>query len=259
MSERVEGFEVAGTPVLRIRMVAGTLRVAEGEPGRLSVCLQGDDRMIDHFRIHQRGDTVLVEPDPGRRGRWSRLSVTVESGNPVDLRARVGSCDVLADYPLASLQVEAASGEVGAQRVVGEVRVRAASGAVRLGAVEGDLRVTVVSGDVRVDEAAGDVDITTASGDIEVGGITGGEARFRSASGDVRIGSFERGDLAAKTLSGDVAVAIPPGRTLEVDLDSLSGRVRTEFPVSDTAEGSPGRLAVKSLSGDVVLRSANAR
>jgi DUF4097 and DUF4098 domain-containing protein YvlB len=250
----VERFDVGDTTVLRVRMPSGTLRVVGGEPGSLLLRLGGSEDAVERFSIEREGETVTVEPIPGRRGRWSSLTLTAEVGHPPDVRARVGSCDIVVATDLASLRVEGASGEVRAEAIHHDVTVRTASGSVRIASVGGDARVTVASGGVRLGEVAGEVDVTTASGDIEIG-ATGGGVRIKSASGSAEVGRFDAGDLSAKTLSGNVAVGIPPGRALDVDLDTLSGRIRTDFAVAEPFDGGTGGLSVKTLSGNIRLYS----
>ena len=47
-------------------------------------------------------------------------------------------------------------------------------------------------------------------------------------------------------------IGLPPGLTLDVDLNTVSGDIRSDFP-PENGEGATARLRVKTISGDVVL------
>ena len=119
--------------------------------------------------------------------------------------------------------------------------------------VAGRLEVSTASGDVRVGSVQGDVNSTTASGDLSIDEV-GGSASLRTASGNLTIGRLTGGDLSAKSLSGNLKVGIPPRRRIDVDLHSLSGKLRNRLPEGD---GSPPEAEIvvraNTVSGDVTL------
>jgi DUF4097 and DUF4098 domain-containing protein YvlB len=82
------------------------------------------------------------------------------------------------------------------------------------------------------------------------------DAVIRTASGDVTIGSFLGDRLDIKSMSGELTFGVPPGRRYDVAFSTISGEIRTDFPVQGTAEtGAPARLEVKTVSGDIRVRS----
>jgi DUF4097 and DUF4098 domain-containing protein YvlB len=103
--------------------------------------------------------------------------------------------------------------------------------------------------------AAGAVEVKVASGDVVLGTV-GGDCTVRTASGRVKVSRFEGSRLEAKTISGDVLVGVPPGRRYSVALQTLSGEVGTDFPVSGEGEAAPARLTVTSISGDIRITAA---
>ncbi|MCB2224753.1 MAG: DUF4097 domain-containing protein [Actinobacteria bacterium] len=261
MRDRTERFEIEGTPVLQLRIGSGSVRLTEGEAGAVTVRLSGSQSALDRYRIEQAGDVVEIGPEPGARTGLAAVKVIVESGAPAEVRARLGSCDFTAVAPLAALQVDAGSGDIRVDRVDGEVTVRSASGDLRIGSADGIIKVTSASGDLHVGAAKGGADLKTASGDMRFK-IADGGIKVKSASGDVVVENLREGDLDAKMLSGDVTVGVPTGRTLEVKLDAVSGKVVTQFPVTDGAEDDGdgveriSRITVKTVSGDILLRPA---
>lgn len=256
MSERSETFPVDEVARLSVRLRSGDVRIVPGEPGALTVRLIGSGRDLERMTLERRGDTIVVESERGGGlGRFSSVDVLVSAGAPVHLRLRSAAGELDATAPLASLIADSASGDLAVGEVHGEVTVKSASGDLRVEHAGGRVDVSGAAGDVRIGRAEGPVEARTAAGDVTIGEAAG-EVTVRSASGDVEVGRFEGGSFDAKTLSGDVRLGLPGGRRYDVSLQTLSGDVRTDFPVSGEGGGAPARLRVASMSGDVVLRPA---
>jgi len=145
--------------------------------------------------------------------------------------------------------------------------------------------VKSVSGGITLDGVAGDVEANTVSGALEAQGING-RLNFRTVSGDLTLadGWLERldanmvsGDVTADvdldplggmqvtTVSGEVTLRLPAEADARVNLHSLSGDVRSEFPelirssapasrsVSGSLGAGSGQVSVTTMSGRVVL------
>ena len=145
--------------------------------------------------------------------------------------------------------------------------------------------VKSVSGGITLDGVAGDVEANTVSGAVEAQGING-RLNFRTVSGDLTLadGWLERldanvvsGDVTADidldplggmqvtTVSGEVTLRLPAEADARVNLHSLSGDVRSEFPelvrssapasrsVSGNLGAGSGQVSVTTMSGRVVL------
>jgi len=265
MSERVERFEISGTPVIQAKVPAGRLQFVEGAEGEVVVTLRGSESALARYRVEQTGDLIEIAPETGKRISMSGVRITVESGTPPEVKAKLASCDLSATHEITDLLVDTASGDVRAERVEGDAVIRSASGDIRIASIGGILRVIAASGDVLAGVVEGGADLKTASGDVKIK-TAGGGIKVKCASGDVSVRSLATGDFDAKTLSGDVSVGIPPGRTLEVDLDTVSGKVRTSFSVdkgsdqptedSTPADGGVARIKVRAVSGNVTLGRA---
>jgi hypothetical protein len=52
-----------------------------------------------------------------------------------------------------------------------------------------------------------------------------------------------------------VRIGLPPGRTLDVDLNTLSGDIRSDFS-PEGGDGAAARLRVKTISGGITLLRA---
>lgn len=252
---REERYPVVGTPRVSVRLPLGGARVVEGTPGEITVVLEGREPTIERFIVEMRGDELVVEPERSAAIRWSAVDLTIRIGEPGEIRARLTSADLKSTTPLASLHVESASGDVTAGDILGDATIHSASGEVRLGRVGGRLDTAAASGDIHAEAAAGGASIKSASGDVHLGeGL--GEVIVKSASGDVTVGRFDGSWLDVKSLSGDVTVGVTSGRRFEVSFQTLSGEVRTDFPVASGGDGATARLTVKTVSGDIVIQGS---
>ena len=124
------------------------------------------------------------------------------------------------------------------------------SGDVDVSGVTGRLRASSVSGDVKVKNVSGSASVNSVSGDVEV------EVDRLDGSDDMKFSS----------VSGDVVVKMPSNLDAEVDISSLSGSIKTDFPIEvreerhgtrTYARGRLGsgsrRLNMSSVSGDLSL------
>jgi DUF4097 and DUF4098 domain-containing protein YvlB len=239
MSHRTESFLIDGPPRVFLRLPAGQARVVEGEPGVVGITMTGNESVLEKFQMSLRGDQVVIEPESGRIGRWSSVTVEIRVAAGADIHARLAAGDVVVTTEIATLTLEVGSGDVS------------------VGSITGDARIKIASGDVRLGSVVGDVNAKTASGDIELGEV-GGAVVAHSASGDIEVDRYLGSDFDAKTVSGDVRIGVTVGRTFAVDFSSLSGDVRTEFPVgTEVAAATGARLTVKTMTGDIVVRPAH--
>lgn len=149
-------------------------------------------------------------------------------------------------------------------------KILTASGNIRLKGVTGDVKVSTASGDVTVEDVAGEINAATASGNMNVRNVAG-TVSASSASGDVHveIARLEgAGDMKFSTASGNVEVKLPSSLSADVHLSTLSGSLKTNFPLEvkerehgpgTTARGQLGggerKLRISSASGDVSLNS----
>jgi DUF4097 and DUF4098 domain-containing protein YvlB len=129
-------------------------------------------------------------------------------------------------------------------------------------------QVSTASGNINVSGIRGHLRVSTASGDVEVKDVSG-EVSARSASGDVEveISSLEgTGDMKFASASGDVHVRLPASLDADVRMSTISGTVKTDFPIEvrqprygpgSNARGRLGggtrSLQITSASGDVSL------
>ena len=252
---RRERFEVDGPVRVELNLPSGAAAFLPGEPGVVEVSVEGD--RADEFVIDRVGGRVLLRTPESSRSRWDSFAVTVRMPPGCGLQVRAASADVAAEVDLGSLSVDVASGDLGVGNVRGDVAVRAASGDVEIGTVDGDAAVNTASGDIRLREVKGRAVLDSASGDVRLGAALGALSAS-TQSGGLEVGRYVGGDLECNSTSGNVRIGLPPGRALEVEVDTVSGDIRSDFPTGD-GDGSAARLRVKTVSGDIALVRATDR
>lgn len=255
MTERFHEFEVDLDAAIELRLGSGDVRIVESAAGVVEITLRGSDRALQNIVVDQRGNTVAVASRK-RFGFTSGvdISIAVPRGTRVD--AKLASADLVVDVAAGTLFGSVGAGDIKVREVEGDVELHGAAGDIRLGRVGGTAKVAVASGDIRIDRVEGDATIKSGSGDVEVGRLDG-RCECKTASGDVLVRNFEGRSFQGMALAGDVVVGLPDGRTLDVLLQTLAGDVRNEFDVVGDEESSgDASLEIKTMSGDITLRSA---
>jgi hypothetical protein len=245
-------FEVGERPRLEIRVPSGRVDIARGVPGRIEIEVSGPGR--DRVEVGQFGDTVVVgRPDGFGRGKVNVAAIVPEG---CDVEANLGAADLRADVAVGDASIRSAAGDVRLESAK-NLMVSLASGDLDVEEIRGRARITTASGDVAVRAVDGDLVCSTASGDVAIGDVTG-EVTVKTASGDVRLSRCEGSEVRVSTVSGDTCVGLPPGRRVEVDINSLTGRVRLpeRAQTGDAEPRSTVRLRCVSVSGDVEVRRA---
>jgi len=282
-------FETPAPVRLYVENEVGLVAITATETGTTVVSLEaetpGAQELVDKAVVECRPTgkshivAVRVKRLHGMRFiRRNAVAVRVEVPVGSDVKALTGSAGIDITGPITTADLSSASGDITADDVIDDVVVKTASGDVTLGAVGGELRAHSASGDVRCSSVAGSAVFATASGDLEVGAAgdrvevkaTSGNvrlgevshgARIVNVSGDVRILALGEGALHVRSVSGDVSVGVVRGVALHVDVETLSGTVRSDFSLDDApSRGSAGTrlvdLSVRSVSGNVEVERA---
>lgn len=185
------------------------------------------------------GNVVLVSGTKEGRDRELVEVEDLSSANQVDVRVRYPrecNCD-------ASIRFE-----VKVPRSTSYIfdKISTASGDVRVLGVSGELNVSTASGDVEVTDIRGPARVLVASGDVKIKGAAGA-VTARSASGDVwvEIVRLDGDDsLEFSSASGDVHVTVPASLDADIEMSTLSGSLKTDFPIQvEEPRHGPGRRA----------------
>jgi DUF4097 and DUF4098 domain-containing protein YvlB len=246
-------FEVGGRPRVEVRIARGRVRLTGGETGVVTVTVSGS---ADGLLVDQAADVITIREESGR-GRRPAYDITLAVPEGTLLEADLASAELRVDVRLGELRAHTASGDVSGGEIAGSARIRTASGDVFLGSVTGDAEVTTASGDVRMEAVGGRLACATASGDVHVRRVAE-SVDARTVSGELFIDVLEGPRLEARSVSGDVTVGLPRGRRVSYDFKTMSGRVhlpQSAGGAPEEGERTPVSLRVKSVSGDVTVRS----
>src|SRR6266850_2608451 len=200
----------------------------------------------------------------------------VEQANRVEVRAVYprprnfpGSVDFTVSVPEdANVTIKTQSGNVRATNIRGELRAEAVTGSI---AAAGKLEaLKCVSGDIEIVDAAAD-DLATAStvsGNITVRGLKARAIQLGSVSGNIRVDDSQSDRMSARAVngnidyagdlarngryefishSGDIRLALGGTTGFELQANSFSGTVRSDFTINRRApNGAEGPAGVRS-------------
>ena len=255
MTVRRESFPVNRPQLLELRVPSGQLDVRCSDVSEVTVEISG--RNASEFNVTQSGSTVHVEHE-GRRGIGGashEVVVTAPAGSR--LLARVASANITTDGEFGDVTIATASGDALIGSSVEGLDVKTASGRLEVELCTGPLRVRTASGRVQVSAVTRDASIATASGDISIIDATG-DVNAKTASGRIVVDRFDGEHCSLKTVSGGVRVGVPLGRTVQVDLQSLSGRIDLPSePGEHSGTGREIRIKAKTVSGNIVIATTD--
>ena len=217
---------------------------------------------IDYELIPGGGGLLIVDTRPAAQTWRAAFAVTVTAPAGSGVRVQTRSADVTVTGIAGLVDVGTASGDVSLESVTGASRAHSASGDIRLARAESDVDLRTASGDLQVGHVGGKAKVHSTSGDIVLGAVDG-DIDVRGVSGDVRIGAATMGLARIAAVTGDVEVGVAAGRRAAVDLASISGQTRSDFPVDpaatgtdgedDAGSGAPLTISIRTTSGDIRL------
>jgi DUF4097 and DUF4098 domain-containing protein YvlB len=236
------GFTVEGAPVVRIAIRSGRVSVESGEAGVVRLRIDSSDQ---RFEIQQRLDTIEAS---GQGQTYATVSVPPRS----EVEIETSSGDIAVSAPVARLDASTGSGNIDF-RAIERLRAKTASGRVKGDEVEGEASCVTASGNIRITRLMDRADLSSASGDVAIGECAG-TLHCATISGDLRIEKVTAPSVKAKSMSGDIKLGIPPRTRLELDAESLSGKVRLPEP-SPRSEPPEREIAVRVrlVSGDLKI------
>ena len=242
----------------------------------------GHDDHDDGERRKAEGKQVTIAGTGGGTAAHADLRIGVPMGRRLDLHLAVGKVSVT--NVNGDLSIDVASGPVTTSTTRGEMEINVGSGTVQVTKATGELSVDTGSGSVTASELRGEslsietgsgevtatnlrsnqLSIDTGSGNIEVTGLTAPQVSLETGSGSVIADlSGEVWNVNVETGSGDVTLKVPPTLAAEVDIETSSGDIETDFEVAVTrhardhmtgriGEGG-GKIDIETGSGGIRL------
>ena len=183
-----------------------------------------------------------------------------------DLAVEVASSTISAERTRGRLSLDTGSGSVSVADAQGDVDLDTGSGGVTISGVKGgSLRMDTGSGSIR----GGDIDVSELKADVGSGGVHLERVRASQVDVDAGSGGTELELLSAidrlkvDAGSGGVTVRLPASLSANVDLETGSGGIDTDFSVQVTkfeqhhivgriGDGR-GRIKIEAGSGQVRL------
>ncbi|HHI03063.1 MAG TPA: hypothetical protein ENL22_06040, partial [candidate division Zixibacteria bacterium] len=156
------------------------------------------------------------------------------------------SADILFGSLKGAVDIRITSGKVIGQYLSGSANISQTSGNTDIGNLYGDMRVKSQTGDIKIQQEAGSLELFTRTGDVEV------QTELASAR-----------DFYIETSSGRITFNVPETASGAVKLETVSGSINTELPLSirqftrsklvgEFGENGP-RIYLLTQSGDITL------
>lgn len=276
-----------GTPTLRFVYPESRIQygpMTDGSSTQLRVRDDGTfgDEHDENGRKKRDGRQVTIAARGGGLDAHANLRIGVPQGRRVAVYLAVGKVAVTNVH--GDLSIDAASAPVTSSVTRGELSIDVGSGSVQVTQARGDLSVDTGSGAVTVSDVRGEsismetgsgdvtasnlrsnqLSIDTGSGNIEVTGLTAPQVSLETGSGSVIADlSGEVWNVSVETGSGDVTLKVPPTLAAEVDIETSSGEIETDFEVAVTRHARDhmtgrigdggGKIAIETGSGGIKL------
>lgn len=291
-----------GPDASRLRVESGSIRNRETlrviYPDDRIVYRASDQRMWRDFRTSVRvsedgtfdggwdgfrGNRVEIRSDGSGLEASADLRITVPRGKSLDLNLVVGEAtvsnvegDLRIDVHAAAVTTRSTRGKLDLDTGSGEVRVTDARGELVLDTGSGDVTLESVSGPVlELDSGSGrimargveveELRLDTGSGRVSLQDVKTRELALDSGSGSVEIDlSSDVDRLEVDAGSGSITIGVPPSLGAEVLIETGSGGIDVEVPITMTRSGrrslegrlgdGRGRMVIETGSGGVRIR-----
>lgn len=263
-------FDRSGS--VSLGLVSGEIRVTTGTSNEIRIVATTERGRFETTLTRSRV-SIEVRSVSGRMGE-TRYDVVVPPG--VKVRTSAVSGDV---------SVRGTGGDVVASTVSGEITVEEASGIVELSSVSGNVDARRISGRADIETVSGDVDVDDVNGSLATESVSGEVAirrgrltalRAESVSGTISYAGVlaAQGDIRINSHSGDVYLTVPADLSANLEMETWSGDIASDFPltlqpgenvgrrnrrVRFTVGSGGARITAETFSGDITIRRAGAR
>jgi DUF4097 and DUF4098 domain-containing protein YvlB len=240
-----------------LSLISGRMRVTGWDRQDVKISASIESGILRFSSNSSRVSLSVDDSDnEGHRGRRhnnvgdAHYEVSVPRGSRLILEAVSG--DINASGSQGEIEASSVSGDVDVTDGVRTVSAEAVSGSVHAARITGNLRTETVSGELRVENVSGDVEASSVSGDIRLIGIQSKDIRAETVSGDiVYTGTIEpSGRYSFESHSGTLRLNIPRGAGAQFSVETFSGDLSTDFPVTLPPGGMRNNGRVEFTVGD---------
>lgn len=222
--------------------------------------------------IEQRGDVVFVRLARAGKFASADMEITVPTGVSVEVQSTVG--DITVEGTHASVSAECATGDITVRDAAAKISLISSTGDIQLQTSDAEnIVLQTKSGDIVCEDcicrATPGLSVRTASGDITVRRLKAHHVQIDTASGEIRVDFAEplHGEAQLHSVNGDIAVGVPAASYCIIRVAAPDGELNNHLPVEfgrnergewESVLGSgeqPGKLLIRTISGDVTLRA----
>jgi hypothetical protein len=201
----------------------------------------------------------------------SRYELMVPVGTRVTANSISGDISVKATA--GETEISTVSGDVQLVDAVDRIAINTVSGDVHASKLRGRTRVEGVSSEISIEDVTGDLNAKAVSGDIVMRDIKSNSVRAETVSGEITYeGSVNStGSYEFNAHSGDVRLAIPANTNAQLSLQTWSGEINSQFPMTMQTEdrgrrskrmtftigsGAGAHISAETFSGDITIERA---
>jgi DUF4097 and DUF4098 domain-containing protein YvlB len=263
-------FERGGS--VSLSLVSGEIIVRASDRNEIRIVATVERGRLE--TSFSRSRVSIEAREVSRRVGEARYELTV----PVGTRVQAGSVsgDITITGTGAEVDVGTVSGDVRVSDARDVVEVESVGGDLDLSGISGRVEVNTVSGSIRIDDIGGSLDLNSVSAEVDVrrGRLTA--LSTTSVSGGFTYdGTFARdGYYQMNSHSGTILFSLPANAGAQLDLETWSGHISSDFPLTLQPDGSAGRrarrmqftigqggarISAETFSGNITIRRAGAR
>ena len=276
-------FDVQEGGTLQVRTDRGSIDVRSGEGNTVQVAVHREGSAADEFEVEmqKQGSDVRIRGSMPDRSGWGwgsdaevryeitvprryNLDVQTEGGSVTvgDLTGRVDAKTAGGSLNFSTIQGpvrgQTAGGSIQLERATGDVQFKTAGGSIALGDVDGSVMAKTAGGSISLGRVQGTAEVSTSGGSISVEEV-GGTIRAKTSGGSIEafIARQPQQGSSLKTSAGSITVELAEGVGVELDAETSSGRVVTDFTTdAEEEEQQSLEAAVNGGGPPLVLRTS---
>jgi DUF4097 and DUF4098 domain-containing protein YvlB len=216
--------------VVHLGTVSGEIRITGSDRRDVRVNASMDRGRFEVAATRSRL-SITTKSVQGRQS-GTRFDVTVPTGTRISATTVSGRIEVRATE--GEVVVRTTSGSVDIRNAKDRVEVSTVSGDVELSRVSGRIRVDGVSSTIYADDIAGDLNAETVSGTITLrrGALDGLVASAVSGTITYEGTLSATGSYRLNSHSGSVTLGLPANVGALLELETFSGRINSDFPLT---------------------------